>query len=336
MGKIGKAVSAFLMMMFVAPLLLAHEADEHKLEGRWEFAVTTGDSPSQLTSFGQTAFSTYLLQNGNSLSNIVIFTTDTSECDTIAFDDVTVANSSVDHKGNVTVAFTVGNGGGLTQTPFQFVFTGVLHPGDSDGDRDDRPETITGTYQKTTGGCTQGSLGTSHPDGEFVATHFPDANGRWAGALADPTSAASDSDVPAVIHLKTLDDHSLSGSIFAPTLVNAGGVACFDGRVKLDSGQATGSFASGVILQLFGQDKNGTQVSAFIFASNPDGSPAAVGEDNPKDGRKGTRNDGSDEELDVSYEITGGPCDGFIGNDDTFKLIFKHELHGKPHYSHHP
>ena len=323
-------------MMLFAPVLLAHEPQAPNLQGRWEFAVTTGDGPSQLASFGQTAFSTYLLQNGNSLTNIVNFTTDTSECDTIAFDDVTVANSSVDHKGNVTVAFTVGNGGGLTQTPFQFVFTGILHPGDSDRDRDDKPETITGTYQKTAGGCTQGSLGTGHPDGEFVATHFPDANGIWVGALDDPTSTTSDSDVPAAIRLNTLGDHSLSGTIFAPTLVNAGGVACFDGRVKLDSGQATGSFASGVTIQLFGQDKNGTQVFAFIFASNRDGSPAAVGEDNPKDGRKGTANDGTDEELDVSYDITGGPCDGFVGNDDTFKLLFKHEHHGRSHFSHHP
>ncbi|MGH9865636.1 MAG: hypothetical protein ACRD4H_09510 [Candidatus Acidiferrales bacterium] len=88
-----------------------------------------------------------------------------------------------------------------------------------------------------------------------------------------------------------------------------------------------GSFASGVQLQLFGQDKNQTQLFAVVFAVNPDITRAAVGEDNPADGHNGTINDGTDKELDATYAITGGPCDGLGGSDETFMLIRKHHGH---------
>jgi hypothetical protein len=326
MNSIGKGISAIFAILLFAAFAAAHDGDDPRLQGRWEFAVTTGDSQSQLTSFGQTTFSTVLLQNDEALTNIVNFTTDTSECDTVAFDNV-AASGTVDDRGHVTIAFTVGNGPGQTQTPFQFVFTGKFKRAEHDGDKDDKPETITGTYQKTAGGCTQGSLGTSTPDGNFVATHFPDLNGTFAGAFDDPTNGTNDLDVPAIFKLKTLADHSVSGTVSAPSLVNAGGVACFAGPVTLTTGQASGSFANGVQIELFGQDQNQTQLFVFAFDVNPDGTPAAVGEDNPKDGRNGTINDGTDKELDATYNITGGPCDGFAGNDETFKMIAKHHKH---------
>ena len=326
MNYLGKGLALIFAILIFAASAAAHDRDDLRLQGRWEFAVTTGDSQSQLISFGQTTFSTVLLQNDEALANIANFTTDTSECDTIAFDNVT-ASGTLDDRGHVTITFTVGNGAGQTQTPFQFVFTGVLKRADHDGDKDGHPETITGTYQKTAGGCTQGSLGTSTPDGNFVATHFPDLNGTFAGAFDDPTNGTTDLDVPAMFKLKTLADHSVSGTVTVPSLVNASGVACFAGPVTLTTGQASGSFANGVQIELFGADKNQTQLFVFAFDINPDGTPAAVGEDNPKDGRNGTINDGTDREIDATYNIGGGPCDGFAGNDEDFKMIAKHDKH---------
>lgn len=325
MNMKGKWLCTFFALITAAPFAFAKDGQEPQLQGRWEFAVTTGDSQSQLNSFGQTVFSTYLLQNGRTLTNIVNFTTDTSECDTVAFDNVSVTKGTVDEDGHVSITFTVSNGAG--QTPFQYAFIGVFKRGDPDGEKSGHPETITGTYQKTAGGCTQGSLGTSTPDGKFVATHFSDVNGTFAGAFDDPVKGTSDLDVPAIFKLKTLADHSISGTISVPSLVNASGTACFAGPITLFTGQANGSFAGGVTIQLFGQDANQTQIFVFAFDINPDGTPAAVGEDNPKDGRNGTINDGTDKELDATYNITGGPCDGFAGNDEDFMMIAKHHNH---------
>src|SRR5258708_9587404 len=78
------------------------------VQGRWEFVVTSGDSPSQLSTMGQSIFSTYLLQTlgGTALTNISQFTTDTVACDTQSYNNVTVAASTIDASRNVVADFT--------------------------------------------------------------------------------------------------------------------------------------------------------------------------------------------------------------------------------------
>src|SRR6266481_542276 len=129
------------------------------VQGRWEFVVTSGDNPSQLSTMGQSIFSTYLLQTPGStvLTNISQFTIDTVACDTQSNNNVTVADSSIDALGNAVVDFTVTLSG---QTPFHYVFTGVLAQGP--------PKVITGTYKRSAGGCTEGSLGTVNTDGNLA------------------------------------------------------------------------------------------------------------------------------------------------------------------------
>src|SRR5258708_33006150 len=131
------------------------------VQGRWEFVVTSGDNPSQLSTMGQSIFSTYLLQTPGStaLSNITQFTIDTVACDTQSNNNVTVADSSIDALGNAVVDFTVTLSG---QTPFHYVFTGVLAQGP--------PKVITGTYKRSAGGWTGWSRGTSNTDGNFTPT----------------------------------------------------------------------------------------------------------------------------------------------------------------------
>ena len=288
------------------------------IQGRWEFAVTSGDTAAQMGQMGQSTFSTYLLQTSGSsaLNNIVTSTTDNVACDTVDDNNVTVAKSSIDPAGNVIVDFTVTL---ADQSTFDYVFTGVLGIGP--------PEVITGTYQRTAGGCTQGSLGTSTPggDGNFTATFFPDLVGTYSGGFDGP-DVGSGSAVPATFTLTTNADKSLSGSITITnpsTFTNSSGQACLANPVTITT--LPGGYipqASGGMLELFGTDFTGTsQLFVIAIATNPDGSAAAVGEDDPADGSNGTINDGTNLAYTAFYIISGGPCDGLGGGDAPFKLV---------------
>jgi hypothetical protein len=289
------------------------------VQGRWEFVVTSGDTDSQLTSMGQSIFSTYLLQTPSDtvsvLTNIPLFTIDTVACDTQSNNNVTVANSSINASGNAVVDFTVTLSG---QTTFHYVFTGVLTDGS--------PKVIAGTYQRSAGGCTQG-LGTGTPDGNFTATWFPDLLGTWTGAFDADVAGTGPTAVAASFTLTTNTDKTLSGSISitGSGLVDSHGTSCIANPVTLQPNMAEGiSQSSGVGFELFGIDANGTHLWINGMATNPDGSIAAVGEDNPSaPGTTGTSNDGTNNAFTAFYGITGGPCDGFGGGDAPFLLVTK-------------
>src|SRR6266481_1404673 len=263
------------------------------VQGRWEFVVTSGDNPSQLSTMGQSIFSTYLLQTPGStaLTNISPFTFDTVACDTQSYNNVTVADSTIDASGNVVVDFTVTLSG---QTPFHYVFTGVLAQGP--------PKVITGTYQRSAGGCTQGNLGTANTDGAFTATWFPDLSGTWMGAFDAPDVGSGPVGVSASFTLTTNPDRTLSGTIdiLGSGLVSTSGAACIattgtgTHTITLQPNMAEGvSQSSGAGFELFGTDSVGTRVWVNAMATNSDGSIAAVGEDNPLNGTAGTGNDGT-------------------------------------------
>ena len=301
---------------------------------------------------GNSGFSTYLLQSAGStaVTNSLAFTVDSIPCDEQSNFNITVANSSIDTLGNVQIIFTVTQS---DQAPFQYVYTGVLtqRPVGS-------PTVITGTYQRTAGGCTQGSLGTGTPDGNFTATYFPDMAGSWTGSFEAPdtgTGGAGQVSVPATFTLTTNADHTLSGTITSasspsnpPGLQSLAGQACLVSPVTLQPGMIQGvSQTEGVSMELFGTDSAGTQLWVNAYASNPDGSAAAIGEDNPAGGSNGTINDGTNTSYTAYYGITGGPCDGLGGGDAPFQLVTKkskppqkHEPPKKWHhyhrYHHHP
>ena len=294
------------------------------VQGRWEFVVTSGDNPSQLSTMGQSIFSTYLLQTPGStaLTNISPFTFDTVACDTQSYNNVTVADSTIDASGNVVVDFTVTLS---DQTSFHYVFTGVLAEGP--------PKVITGTYQRSAGGCTQGSLGTANTDGNFTATWFPDLSGTWMGAFDAPDVGSGPVGVSASFTLTTNPDKTLSGTIdiLGSGLVSpTSGTACIatngtgTRRITLQPNMAEGvSQSSGAGFELFGTDSAGTRVWVNAMATNHDGSIAAVGEDNPANGSNGTANDGTNNAYTAFYGISGGPCDGLGGGDAPFLLITK-------------
>jgi hypothetical protein len=305
------------------------------VQGRWEFVVTSGDNSTQLSTMGQSIFSTYLLQStdGTVLTNISAFTYDTVACDTESNNNISVTNGTVDGLGNVVVDFTVALSG---QTPFHYVFKGVLTPGP--------PKVITGTYQRTAGGCTQGRLGTLTPDGTFVATWFPDLTGTWMGAFDAPDVGTGPTGVSASFTLATNADKTLSGTIniLGSGLVNSSGVACIATNIStgmqtitLQPNMAEGvSEPAGAGFELFGIDANGTHVWVNAYATNPDGSIAAVGEDNPP-GSAGTANDGTNIAYTALYGISGGPCDGLGGGDAPFLLVTKTKKLPKGHDGQH-
>jgi hypothetical protein len=296
------------------------------VQGRWEFVVISGDLSSQTDAMGRSIFSTYLLQTPGDtvLTNIPLFTTDTVACDTQSNNNVTVANSLVDALGNVVVDFTVTLSG---QTPFHYVFTGVLAQGP--------PKVITGTYQRSADSCNQGSLGTATPDGTFTATWFPDPSGTWVGAFDADVPGTGPTTVAASFTLTTNTDKTLSGSIsiIGAGLVDSNNIACIVGPVNLQSNMAEGiSQPSGAGFELFAADANGTHIWINGMSTNPDGSIAAVGEDNPAaPGTTGTFNDGTNNAYTAFYGISGGPCDGFGGGDAPFLLVTKHKKNPKDH-----
>ncbi len=281
------------------------------IQGRWEFSVTSGDTSTQFSSMGQATFSTYLMQasGSSSLINLTDYTTDTVACDTLGFDNVTVAGSSIDGAGNVIVNFTVTN---ADLSTFNYVFTGVLGIGP--------PQIITGTFQRSSDTCNQGHYGINGtPDGTFTATFFPDLTGTWNGNFDGPDTGSGPTEVPATFTLTTNADKSLSGTISVPTLTN-GTTACLAGPVTLNT-VAGLSQEEGSYFELYGTDGSGTQVWVNASATNPDGSIASVGEDDPADGTNGTMNDGTNNQYTALYGITGGPCDGMGGGDAPFKLV---------------
>jgi len=311
-SSLRRFVSTFLCLLFAG--VASANVQIQNVQGRWEIAITSGDTSAQLSAIGQSTISTYLLKNGTVLTNMVPFTWDTIACDVANGNNVTVANSSIDSQGNVTLIFTFTQ---TDQTSFQYAFAGVLTPGQAGA-----PTVITGTYQRSAGGCTQGSLGTSTPDGNFIATFFSDLSGTWAGAFDGPDDGSGPTSVPASFTLTTNLDKTLSGTVDAPGLMSSSGAACLAGTVTLQPGMLEGvSNSAGAYFELFGMDSNGTRLLVNGYASNPDNSVAAVGEDNPEDGTNGTANDGTNNSYTAYYGITGGPCEGLGGGDAPFKLI---------------
>ena len=287
------------------------------VQGRWEFVVTSGDTDSQLTSMGQSIFSTYLLQTPGDtvLTNIPLFTIDTVACDTQSNNNVTVANSSIDASGNAVVDFMVTLDGG---TSFHYVFKGLLAQGP--------PKVITGTYQRSADSCNQGHLGSATTDGAFTATWFPDLSGTLVGAFDAPDVGSGPVSVEASFTLTTNTDKTLRGTIniIGAGLVDSHGTACVVNPITLQPNMAEGiSQSSGAGFELFGTDANATRVWVNAMATNFDGSIAAVGEDNPANGSNGTANDGTNTAYTAFYGITGGPCDGFGGGDAPFLLVTK-------------
>ncbi|HMD42814.1 MAG TPA: hypothetical protein VKH45_07065 [Candidatus Acidoferrum sp.] len=309
--------------------------------GRWEFAVTSGDTQYELDLTGQTTFSTYLNLTGTTLTGDSQQTTNTTSAEIFCCNDSVTGTFRTHNRAKTAVVeFAVPANSVTGQEAFNYTFTGTFNanPSDSGG------PTITGTY------TTNASSTVSNGAGTFVATWFPDFPATpqmYVGGLASPDIGSGPSDVPTILTIGTNSiTHDLIGTVSVPGLTS-NGAACFVGTLTIQSvdnsslmgvgGAPNGvgvPYASGVGLYIFAQDSAGTQLWLNGYSAKPDGNSAAVDEsflDNTDcDGDKTTTNNGTNNELILYYGVTGGPCDGLGGGDAPFHPVKKLE-HSKSH-----
>src|SRR5208282_4649883 len=314
------AVSAllFLIAAGLAP------ACEPTIQGRWEFAITSGATQYQLDNMGQPQISTVLLQNGSTLTNVPIFTQNAFLQDEVGYNNVT-ASGTIAQNGCVSITFTVGNGGDTSQAVFDYVFSGRL--GTQDG-----ATVITGTYTTTESSTyTNGS-------GNFTATFFPNFTGAlYQGTLDGPDNGPGPTNIPFNINPTTNPDYSVSGTVNVFNFTDGQGNACFAGPLTMISGlggEGDAAFATGVRLDIIAKDSAGSILWLNANSVEPDGfSPAALNEDYDPTTPLPTNlsNAGTNNEYAAYYGISGGPCDGFGGGDSPLHLVKNHKHHRLEH-----
>jgi len=292
------------------------------LQGRWSFAITSGDGPQQLAGWGQSSIDTYILQSGSTLTNVAPETYMYMEVDQYGMDLPATGKVTGD---NVTITFSkaAGADGYPGQQAYSFTFTGVYN--DNKGAS---PQTITGTYTDTVN-----NANLSAGSGNFVATFFPDwtTTTTYAGILdsLDNGGSITPQTYPASITLKTdPTNHWLTGSVNVASLVNPQtGVACFANEPLTIFNPAPGqlqgeSFATGQTFDIFAQDSLGNYIYMSGYAVSQNGGPAeqyewwAYPPPSTGNGPYGTNNSYA-----ILFNIYGGPCDQWKGADKPFTIV---------------
>jgi len=323
---------ASFVVLTLALLIATSVSAQTAPTGRWEFAVTSGDTAYQLDNMGQTSFSTYLTLSGSTLTGNSQETTNTSLAEMSCCND-TVTGTYVTTKGvtSVTVTFSIPANRSTGQAAFNYVFTGTYNakPSNSGG------PTITGTYTTTAGS-------TYSDGGNFTATwfpNFPTTPEEFTGSLDGPDFGSGATDVATTIYLGTNSSNDLIGTVSVPGMTNANGIACFAGTLTIETvknalisdvgGAPEGvgvPFASGVGINIFAQDSAGTQIWLTGYAAKPNNDSAAVGENfltNTDTGSSETTYNGTNSNIILYYGISGGPCDGLGGGDAPFHPVQK-------------
>jgi hypothetical protein len=317
----------FLSFFFLVATSLT-SANQQSIQGRWEFAITSGATQYQLDNMGQPDISTVLLQTGNTLTNIPIFTFDALLQDVLGYNNVSAAGT-IDEHGCVSITFTVGNGGDSSQAVFNYVFTGKL--GKQDG-----ATVMTGTYTTTE------SSTYSNGSGNFTATFFPDFKGAlYEGTLDGPDNGPGPSNIPFNINPATNPDHSVSGTVNVFDFTDGQGNACFAGPLTMIpglGGEGDAAFATGVFLDIIAKDSAGNLLWLNTYSVEPDGfNPAALNlEYDPMTPLPtNLSNAGTNNEYAGSYSIIGGPCDGVGGGDISVYLVKNHKHERQNYRNHH-
>src|SRR5215468_4494415 len=96
----------FLALLISLVGLSASASNLPSLQGRWEFVITSGDGLPQVNAGFQSTISTYLVQTGNSITNLPALTTDTILADLSDYNNG-VFTGSVTKSNNVTLTYTV-------------------------------------------------------------------------------------------------------------------------------------------------------------------------------------------------------------------------------------
>ncbi len=318
--------SAVLALFFLAAAGLT-SANQESIQGRWEFAITSGATQYQLDNMGQPSISTVLLQSGDTLTNIPVTTFDAFLQDVDGYNNVTALGTINEH-GCVSLTFTVGNGGDASQAVFNYVFSGKL-------EMKDNATVILGTYTTTE------SSTYSDGSGNFTATFFPNFTGLlYQGAFDGPDNGPGPSNIPFNINPTTNADHSVSGTVNVFDFTDGKGNACFAGPLAMIpglGGEGDAAFATGVILDIIAKDSAGTLLWINSYSVEPDGfNPAALNLEYDPTTPLPTNlsNLGTNNEYAAYYAITGGPCDGYGGGDSPLHVVQKYKHHERDHRNH--
>ena len=298
-------------------------ASTPNVQGRWEFATLSGDTPTQLNSSGQSTLSTYLLQSGSTITNVVANTT-TNYLDDVYSYNNSVITGTAHSNGTVTLQLVITNPDHTTVT---FNYSGTVGTYTQHGAN---ATTLTGSYTST-GRYTTG--------GNFVATYFPDFSGStYSGSLDGPDQGSGPTQVPASFFIQTKADHTLA---ISNLVLGAPLAACFAPPFHVINDPnypLVPTAASGVGLSIYLQDSVGGQIwfNAFSTLQNPDslGNPVPAALDEVYDSQSypnsGLGNLGTNNQYEVYYGITtNNSCNGLGGGDAPFTPVPDKHNHGK-------
>ena len=309
-----KKVFATLVMALFMSLAPARAATP-QVQGRWEFVTLTGDTSAQLNNSGQSVMSTYLLQSGSAITNIVPLTTDAYLDDQVGYNN-DVITGTANNNGTVTLKLVI------TNSPTNKVtlnFTGTVSTYTQHGAN---ATVLTGTYtsdgQYTTGG-------------NFVATFFPDFTGQaYSGALDGPDTGSGPVEVPASFTMAMNADHTLKVTNFT---VSAPLAACFVPpfhTINDPNYPAIPTNASGMGISIYLQDSVGGKIWLNGYSILADGKNTAALDEVYGDGTAYPNNGlgavGTNNTYEVYYGITtNNSCNGLGGGDAPFQVqIPKH------------
>lgn len=284
------------------------------IQGRWEFATLSGDTPTQLNQMGQSTLSTYLVQSGSNVTNLPAVTTDNYLDDSYAYNNDVITGTAHSGSNGIQLKLVITNPDGSKVT---FNYSGTVGTYTQHGAN---ATTITGTYT---------SNGRYTTGGNFVATFFPDFPGStYSGSLDGPDTGTGPTQVPASFYIKTNADHSISISNLT---LGAPLAACFTPPFHVINDPnfpLSQTSAVGVSMQIYLQDSVGGQIwfNSFSTLQNADSlgnpMPAALDEvygDGQPYPNSGLSYVGTNSQYEVYYGITtNNSCNGLGGGDAPF------------------
>lgn len=308
-----KKLFAVLTLGLLTLLSPSARASTPNVQGRWEFVTLTGDTPTQMNQSGQSTLSTYLLQNGSTITNLPALTSDAYMDDVYCYNN-DVITGTANSNGTVTLKLVITNPDNSKVT---MNFTGTVGAYTQHGAE---ATTITGTYT---------SNGKYTTGGNFVATFFPDFTGvTYSGTLDGPDTGTGPTQVPASFTIQTKADHTLS-----ITNVNIGAPlnACFTPPFHVINDPnfpLAPTSAAGILMDIYLQDSVGGQIWFNSFstlqATDALGNPISAaldelygdGQPYPSTGQGYV---GTNTQYEVYYGITtNNSCNGLGGGDAPF------------------
>jgi hypothetical protein len=271
-------------------------------EGRWHIQTTSGDQPAQAATGNPVSFDGLFVCNGGACGGLPVFMRDSTICDAIGFENMSAGLVVNGTDAGLQVSVSAGFTDNFIYT---LIGTIISTYTTTRGVKSLASASVTGAYGSTPGGCNNGTV---ENQGTFVATWYPPIEDTLIGSIGQSGEGPA-------IGLELVLAQELRGTIRGRVYTgtergnrNAEPAAfvpvqssCFSSpslEVMEGPGAST-SEATGNRFQIYAIDTVG---SALIL--------------------KGVANErGSNRSYSVSYEISGGSCDGQSGDGAQFRAF---------------